>query len=301
MKSIDKRGLRYTHYIGDGDSKAHAEVLKNDPYPGLIVEKLECVGHVQKRVGNRLRKLKSTDKTKLADGKTLGGKGRLTDKSINKLQNYYGIAVRKSTGSTVYQMKKAIGAVLFHCSDALNLESRHYMCPRTIDSWCKYQCDKINNTKTYKENPGIPIVIRDKIKTIFLDLSDDKLLSRCLHGKTQNSNESINAVIWKRCPKEVFVGRITLEISVASAVIAFNDGISGILDVFEYLNISPGSFATQYCTKTDKARIKMMEKKSLDKQKQRRKHLRAQRKGFTDTLNESEGISYEPPYEAGLF
>ena len=41
-------------------------------------------------------------KLPLVDGKTLSGKCRLTDIVINKLQNYFGIAVRQSTEKTVY-------------------------------------------------------------------------------------------------------------------------------------------------------------------------------------------------------
>ena len=61
--------------------------------------------------------------------------------------------------------------------------------------------------------------------------SDDKLLERCMHGKTQNNNECLNSVVWKRCPKEIFVGFHTLQMGVCSAIIGFNDGISGVLDV----------------------------------------------------------------------
>ena len=44
------------------------------------MEKLEYVGHIQKRLGSRLGNLKNTImKGPLADGKTLGGKGRLTE------------------------------------------------------------------------------------------------------------------------------------------------------------------------------------------------------------------------------
>ena len=50
--------LRYTTYIGDGDMKAYPDLVKADPYPGTLIEKGECVGHVQKRVGKRLRKSK---------------------------------------------------------------------------------------------------------------------------------------------------------------------------------------------------------------------------------------------------
>ncbi|GFY01100.1 uncharacterized protein TNCV_5075671 [Trichonephila clavipes] len=44
------------------------------PYGDSIeIEKIECVGHVQKRMGSRLRKLKSSlGKKKLSDGKTVG-------------------------------------------------------------------------------------------------------------------------------------------------------------------------------------------------------------------------------------
>ena len=56
----------------------------------------------------------------------------------------------------------------------------------------------------------------------------DELLSRCLHGQTQNNNEAINAFLWKKCPKDVFVKKSTLEIATASAVLEFNDGSYGI-------------------------------------------------------------------------
>ena len=83
---------------------------------------MECLGHIQKRVGARLRKLKATNKSLLSDGKRLGGVGRLTDKKINKLQNYFGIAILQCCGTSVYELKKAIGAVLFHCSEASSSE-----------------------------------------------------------------------------------------------------------------------------------------------------------------------------------
>ncbi|GFW31537.1 uncharacterized protein TNCV_4419721 [Trichonephila clavipes] len=58
--SIVKRGLKYAHYYGDGDSKGFISV--KDTYGKDSVTKYECIGHVQKRVGARLRKLKSKNK-----------------------------------------------------------------------------------------------------------------------------------------------------------------------------------------------------------------------------------------------
>ena len=86
MYSAETRKLRYTHYIGDGDSNTYLDIVKNNPYPGTVVEKLECVGQIQKCVGYRLRNLRNTMKTPLcADRKTLRGRDCLTDKIINKL------------------------------------------------------------------------------------------------------------------------------------------------------------------------------------------------------------------------
>jgi hypothetical protein len=65
-------------YHGDGDSKTYQRAEK--PYiPNISVRKLEYVGHVQKRMGARLRRLvKEKTGTKLHDSKPLGGKGHLT-------------------------------------------------------------------------------------------------------------------------------------------------------------------------------------------------------------------------------
>ena len=73
-RSMEKHNLRYTQFYGDGDSKNY-EKVKN-LYTDVVVEKFECVGHVQKRLGNRLRK---------KEVKGLGGKKRLTDEIIDRL------------------------------------------------------------------------------------------------------------------------------------------------------------------------------------------------------------------------
>lgn len=84
-------GIRYIEYLGGGDMKSHHDIMAADPYPGMTVKKLECVGHVQKRVGNRLRALKNSYKGRKDDEAKVVKK--LTHKQINKLQNYYGIAL----------------------------------------------------------------------------------------------------------------------------------------------------------------------------------------------------------------
>ncbi|GFV71598.1 uncharacterized protein TNCV_2890401 [Trichonephila clavipes] len=44
--------VRYTKYLGDGDSKAFTSIVENKVYgEHCSVEKLECIGHVMKRMG----------------------------------------------------------------------------------------------------------------------------------------------------------------------------------------------------------------------------------------------------------
>lgn len=147
-QSIEKYNLRYTHYIGDGDTESYKNVTDSKPYGiDCIPEKLECVGHVQKRLGSRLRTLVSNlKKTKLADGKPISGKGRLTKRTIDKMQNYFGMAIRQNTltswngdkAKALYAMKKCVLAVLFHCTQDDDDEQRHRFCPRGQDTWCNY-------------------------------------------------------------------------------------------------------------------------------------------------------------------
>ncbi|GFT75582.1 DUF1758 domain-containing protein [Trichonephila clavipes] len=52
--------VRYTKYLGDGDSKALLLLSRTKVYGDhCSVEKLECIGHVLKRMGTRLRRLKT--------------------------------------------------------------------------------------------------------------------------------------------------------------------------------------------------------------------------------------------------
>ena len=66
------------------------------------------------RICTRCHKLHVTWKgKKLSNGKSIMGAGRLTDKAINTLQNYYGTVGRNNVGY-LYQMKKSVWATLFH-------------------------------------------------------------------------------------------------------------------------------------------------------------------------------------------
>lgn len=72
-RSHDKYGVKYNNYIGDGDSKVYKKVLEAKPYgQDYQINKKECIGHVQKRMGTRLRELvKNTVEDKEIKEKTI--------------------------------------------------------------------------------------------------------------------------------------------------------------------------------------------------------------------------------------
>ena len=183
--------------------------------------------------------------------------------------------------------------MLFHCCTAKDIETRHRYCCRDNNTWCKYWQAVSNGTAdTYTQKPGLPESIKKVIKPIFNELSEDTLLSRCLHGKTQNNNEALNGLIWKKVPKDIFVGREVLEIGVSSAIINFNEGVCGIIGIFETLNLNPGYFTHRFCVQHDEKRINNVELKTTVEIKRRRKRLRAIKKGFQDKAEDVEGQTY---------
>ena len=83
--------------------------------------------------------------------------------------------------------------------------------------------------------------------SISKDLSKPELLQKCLHDKTQNNNECLNGVVWRRLPKDVFIGRKTLELGISSAVRNFNDGATVFANrVMKDLCLVDGQFTSKF-------------------------------------------------------
>jgi len=72
-RSVERHQLRYTSCIGGGDSSSYSDVVNSYPYgEGVIIDKLQCLGYVQKRMGSRCRSLRLSIKgITLSDGKSL--------------------------------------------------------------------------------------------------------------------------------------------------------------------------------------------------------------------------------------
>lgn len=264
-RSVSNRQTRYKYFLGDGDSKTFSEVAKAEVYGNEFpIEKQECTGHVQKRMGKQLmvlvdqykgksllidrdENLISTTGSQKPDTKKgeklvkgIGGAKRLTQAAIKSIQGHYGAAIRGN--DNVADMRTAIQAILYHRS------GEHEHCAQ----WCPAQKD---GDLIAANKHRLPSYICALMKPVFDRLSSDSLLTKCTHGGTQNANESYHHVLWNHCPKEKFVGRQRLELAVADSTIVFNDGELGRLKVFQHLGLRIGRHQQQYALSVDSKRV----------------------------------------------
>lgn len=290
-RSIDSYGVKYVRYIGDGDSATYKGLLNLNPYH-VPVEKLECYLHVKKRMGTRCRNAKKQNKG-------LGGKSKntamLTDKLINKLQKYYGLAIMRHQDN-VNEMYKAIWATFFHLSST-DKKPNHGNCPEGAESWCAYRRAEAEglNLKQFKHDylPLDPRV-QGVLKPIYEDLSRPDLLERCKGNNTQNNNESYNGLLWHFAPKHLHNGLKTIELANYLAVVIFNDGFSSILQILRTMGVIIGPSASDYAAGRDESRLRIAEYRHEAATKEGR-IVRRQASASEQTLLEhEEGELYGP-------
>ena len=130
------------------------------------------------------------------------------------------------------------------------------------------------------------------VKPIFKALANDDLLSRCLHGLTQNQNESFNGTIWNRIPKHRFVKLNTFEIDVYDAVAHFNVGNLASLLIYDAVGVERGYWTVHGCIADDNYRLSNSRRQSSDIVKSHRRFLRGQRKVKSVKTKKQEGKVY---------
>ena len=96
-------------------------------------------------------------------------------------------------------------------------------CPKNQNSWYEYKQDILNGTNSYKDKGGLPLDVRAAILPVNNNLCKRENLSKCLHGRTQNRNESFNGTIWNRVPPANHVGIDILSLGGSDAIVHFND------------------------------------------------------------------------------
>ena len=116
------------------------------------------------------------------------------------------------------------------------------------------------------------------VKPIYLDLINPVELKGCLHGLTQNQNESFNSMIWERAPKTTYCGYDKLEFAVYDACAHFNYGREATIDILRIMNVDAGYYTRMMCYELNKRRKYCATFKSKASSKTARKIIRANKK-----------------------
>lgn len=250
-RSLKKYGLRYTTVLCDGDSRTFLALQEADVYGYVKIEKEDCVNHVQKRMGSALRTLLS--KHRGSGKESLGGKGKLTADLISKLTSYYGWALKSHKGN-VEATQKAVMATYHHVTSN-DKTSNHSFCPTGVDSWCRQNAAAARGDPVPQHRYNLPPHVCKALLPVYERLSDRKLIERCQRGKTQNSNESLHALIWSLAPKQRHASLFTVQAAVAEAVMRFNAGnLRASENILKQLSMNPGSKSAKRLAEKDKLR-----------------------------------------------
>lgn len=235
-------------------------------------------------MGTHLRNLKKRTKG-------LGGKGKLTGKLIDELSIYFGLAIRRNCES-VEKMKTAIWATLLHKISTDN-HPQHDDCPTGENSWCSWQRAKSSNTlATYTHKSLMSDIVYEAIKPVYEQLTTDDLLTRCIGGFTQNSNESFNSTVWAMAPKTMNSGKIIIDIATNIASCVFNDGLISILHIIQVMGMKIGPKSHELCMDLDEKRIQKAERSLSEGAKQARIDLKTIRKAKQEQEIDEEGQLY---------
>ncbi|GFV27435.1 uncharacterized protein TNCV_3796291 [Trichonephila clavipes] len=218
--------------------------------------------------------------------------GRLTDSLIDKLAHYYGNAIRCNSTS-VKEMRKAIWAVWGH-SCSTDDEPMHWFCPTNPNTWCKYNAAINNNLQNYKHKPSVAKAVRDVIKPVFADLSHPALLKKCLGGKTQNPNESLNSLIWKFCPKTIGSSLQIAEIAANLATSVFNDGNQILISILKKFGLKINRNVCVSLAERDNRRIFTARQRCLQSSFEARRAKKIKKSKEIELFQEQEGKCYNP-------
>ncbi|GFV32885.1 uncharacterized protein TNCV_1745271 [Trichonephila clavipes] len=250
QRSVPQRNAKYIKYIGDGDKKIFPDLQRTAPYS---IEKVECFGNIQKRMGARLRKLKTMNRGKtLSDGKSISGKNRLTDNFIDTITTYYGNAIRQNN-SSISDMFQAIWVIYCHYRSSDEEPMQHF-CPIADQ-----KAVATNSASLFKHKNIVSIAIMDEIKPIIAELSAPKLLKKFV-GVKHKALMSSSTRLFGSTASKLLCGssKNIVDIAVNEAIVMFNEGMAGRIKIMKALGFKIG-----HCTvEANYARIKNADIKS---------------------------------------
>lgn len=277
-----QHNMRYTNFIGDGDSAAYKAVVSCNDGEGPYgrehpVVKSECINHVAKRLGYGLRNLrKETQLVETKGGKqrkksVLGGQKKLTDKVITRLQFYFRRGITRKVNTSEEDMRNDIMSSFEHCSSTDD-NPKHHLCPKSTDSWCFYQKalasgDEPASHSTMEISFTLDADQLQRVREVYERLTTDAMMKKCLRGFTQNPNESLHSRIWLYCPKHLATTKRKVDFAAAQAASEYNAGYMDA-NIYTSMGVPVTSIVQKYLEQKDAAMDMPLKKKMRNKRLQ---------------------------------
>ena len=326
-RSVDVTSFRYTSLLGDGDAAVLDILNTTVPYPGINIQKEECINHVSKRMFKGLERvvkevnaevkvnkarvggMDAATPAKKGHGKaaatnsdratallltTMGGKGRMTGDRMKKWSSYYRKAIVENAPD-VKAARDAVWAIFFHSVSTVD-DPHHSRCS---PSWCFWQqalaegIDPEVKFAQTKHDVPLPRDVSYRLDPLLERLASEDLLSRCMRLQTSNVNECLHSLVWRRAPKAKYCGKKSIEMAVALAVLQFNKGASALSDAVVSLGASPGISLTTVASSIDSERLRFAKIAAKTESKTTRKRGVLEKMRKEQRLEAAEGGLYE--------
>lgn len=137
----------------------------------------------------------------------------------------------------------------------------------------------------------MPSAFQAELKPIFVCLSEDKLLERCLLGLTQNQNEAVNGVLQSNCSKTIFCGKQKVKIALCETICVFNSGVANKVVVLKRIGIALGDNMLHALKKQDDQRVKRRKRRAGKKRPEKKSKIEKEQVTYKSGAF---GLSSEP-------
>ena len=221
--------------------KKHEE----EDYDCNVVFKSDCINHITKNFRKDFETL-SKSGVKVPGLKSIrGGSHLMGPLFISKIAKRYRQIIFKNKlnadatesmiSKQIQTIRTELYAALYHGTMLENDIVRHQYCPEGEDSWCPFKRGvEFNGKKTHHIKPQLlPLALK-----IFEKRTSDNYLRRVVRGYNQNSLESLNQLIWTNVSKAKSHGYKRIYIAVGLAMLRYELGPYGYLEVQKKLGLS---------------------------------------------------------------
>ena len=209
-RSLERNRLVYSVFVGEGVFKAFQHVTTLNPYPLVKVRKEECLTHVAERLKKNLKKIKANTKTKTYI------QHKLPEWKADYIAANYSTVILQNRGTTPDKLSRALRLLLDHAA------GKHSGCPTGENTWCRW--NRPPSSITPATLTTFTTIDIQKVQEAFNTYATTEFCSHLTLGLTQNANESLHNMIWSLCSNNKYVSPQSIRISIAIAVLTFNEG-----------------------------------------------------------------------------